>query len=149
VGTRVAFRHPLARSAIYRSALTSDRQHVHAVLAEVTDPLADPDHRAWHRAHATFGQDEAVASDLERSAGRALAGGGPSAAAAFLERAAALTPDPGLRAERTLAAAQARYQAGYAHAWLFGAALAAAGLAVILLLPRGAPPSSGDAPPAD
>jgi DNA-binding CsgD family transcriptional regulator len=107
----VAFRHPLVRSAIYRSAPAAERQAVHAALAEVTDP-ADRDRRAWHRAQATFGPDEAAASDLEESAARALGRGGPAAAAAFLERAAALSPDPAERARRNLAAAQPKYDSG-------------------------------------
>jgi DNA-binding CsgD family transcriptional regulator len=112
LGTHVAFRHPLVRSAIYRSAPTADRQAVHAALAAATDPGQDPDRRAWHRAQATFGPDEAAAADLEQSANRALGRGGPAAAAAFLERAAALSPEPGERARRNLAAAQPKYDSG-------------------------------------
>jgi DNA-binding CsgD family transcriptional regulator len=112
LGTHVTFRHPLVRSAIYRSASATDRQAAHAALAEVTDPELDQDRRAWHRAQATLGPDEDAAADLERSANRALARGGPAAAAAFLERAAALSPHPAERARRNLAAAQPKYDAG-------------------------------------
>jgi DNA-binding CsgD family transcriptional regulator len=112
LGGRVEFAHPLVRSAAYRSAAPDDRRRTHRALAESTDPRTDPDRRAWHRARATPGTNEEVAADLERSAGRAQARGGVAAAAAFLGRAAALSPDPGERARRALEAADAKQLAG-------------------------------------
>ncbi len=111
-GARVLFRHPLVRSAAYRSGSLLDTRRAHSALAEVTDPCLDPDRRAWHRAQAASGPDAEISDDLERSADRARSRGGVLAAAAFLERSAILTLAPRQRARRALAAVDAHMQAG-------------------------------------
>ncbi|HKF31880.1 MAG TPA: AAA family ATPase [Jatrophihabitantaceae bacterium] len=112
VGVELRFRHPLMRSAAYRSASTAERRALHAALAVATDPDAAPERRAWHRAQAALGPDEEIAAELERSAALAQARGGIAANAAFLASAATLTPDPASRVRRLLAAARAKRDAG-------------------------------------
>jgi DNA-binding CsgD family transcriptional regulator len=112
IGTRVRFAHPLVRSAAWRSGPAGELRMVHAALAEVTDPVVDPDRRAWHRANAATGPDEQISAELEGSADRALSRGGRAAAASFLVRAAELTLDPKRRGMLLVGAASASAQAG-------------------------------------
>ena len=109
---RVAFRHPLIRSAVYEGARSGDRRRVHDALATIARQDGNPDQAAWHRAAATVVPDEDVAADLERSAARAEQRGGYVAQATFLARAAELTPDARDRAVRLFAVAQAHLVAG-------------------------------------
>ena len=111
IGAQVRFSHPLVRSAVYRAASPPERHQAHAVLAEATDPKADPDRRIWHRAQASAGPDETVAAELERTAERAHTRCW-AATSACLEEAARLTPEPAERGRRALAAAQAKQLAG-------------------------------------
>ncbi|MFC7787859.1 ATP-binding protein [Microbacterium sp. MAHUQ-60] len=112
IGSMVTFRHPMVRSAIYREAAAADLRRAHAALAAATDPDAEPDRHAWHRARAVLGMDEETAAALERSADRARRRGGLAASAAFMEYAARLTPDPTARARRSLEAAFAMHETG-------------------------------------
>ncbi|WP_433165353.1 ATP-binding protein [Kribbella sp. CA-247076] len=112
IGTRVRFRHPLVRAAVYQAASPEDRRSAHQAVADAIDAHRDSDRRAWHRGQAAVGLDASTADELESMAGRAHTRGGAAAVAAFLERAAELTPDPGRRAERVLSAATAKFNAG-------------------------------------
>ncbi|MCU1657425.1 MAG: ATP-dependent transcriptional regulator, MalT-like, LuxR family, partial [Pseudonocardiales bacterium] len=127
IAAQVTFRHPLVRSAVYQAASDGDRRRVHRAIAEATDPVTDPDRRAWHNAQTATERDEGIAAELDRSASRAQARGGLAAAAAFLQQSAALTPEPARRAKRALAAAKATAHAGGFDAALRLLAMAKAG----------------------
>ena len=127
IDTRVRFRHPLVRSAVYQAATPPEQRRAHGALAAVTDPQTDPDRRAWHRAQSVLGTDEQAATELERSADRARSRGGVAAAAAFLQQAAALTAEPAARAKRSLEAAHVKHDAGESEVALELLVVAAAG----------------------
>lgn len=112
IGALVRFRHPSLRSVVYHGASPPERREAHRALAEATDSDVDPDRRAWHRAHATDAPEEDVAAQLELSAGQAAARGDVAAAAAFLGLATELTPDPLVRGQRALDAAERKAQVG-------------------------------------
>ncbi|GFG49294.1 helix-turn-helix transcriptional regulator [Mycolicibacterium agri] len=112
VDSRVRFRHPLIRSAVYRGARTSERRRAHQALADVVDGPAAQEHRIWHLAHAANKPDEDLAQQLVRSAQQACARSGAAAAAAFLACAVELTPEQRTRAERALLAASAKLNSG-------------------------------------
>lgn len=111
-GDSVRFRHPLVRAAIHQRAPLSERLAAHRALAEAADPVRDPDHRAWHLAAAATGPDEAVATALEDTAGRARERSGYTAAALAYERAARLSTDPAARTGRLVRAAESASEAG-------------------------------------
>ena len=118
IDSRVRFRHPLVRSAVYQAAEPAVRRRVHGALASATNASVDPDRRAWHMAQSIVGVDEEVAAELERSAGRARARGGYAAAGAFLRRSTELSPAIVDRTRRALEAAQAMHSAGASQAAL-------------------------------
>lgn len=123
--TGLRFSHPLVRSAIYHGAPFAQRATAHRQLAAA---LRDqPDRQAWHLAAATLQPDEELASRLETTADQARRRGGVTAAAAAMERAAELSPDPSDQARRLVSAAATAVSTGQA-AWV--ADLATRALAV-------------------
>ena len=109
---RLAFRHPLLRSAVYAAADPAHRRQVHAALAIACGSAGDAERSAWHRGEAAAGADEEVAAALEAAAELARTRGGYSEQALFLSRAAELTAAPQRRAGRLLAAADAHLISG-------------------------------------
>jgi DNA-binding CsgD family transcriptional regulator len=113
-GQTVRFRHPLLRSAVYQVAAEEERRQAHRALAEVLGN--DLDRRAWHQAAAAIGPDESSALDLVAAADNAEGRGAIAVAEAALERAAALSDDPRLRAARLLKAVRLAFQMGHREA---------------------------------
>jgi DNA-binding CsgD family transcriptional regulator len=109
---RLAFRHPLIRSAVYQGASDAERRRVHEALAGAADQARDAERWVWHRAAAAQAPDDGLASALESAAHRAASHGRGAESAALLLRAADLTPDDGERAARLLRAAGADLTVG-------------------------------------
>jgi hypothetical protein len=115
LGDRVAFRHPLIRSATYLGAPAAERQRVHRALATATGSPQRVERRAAHLAAAAAGPDDTVAGQLEDAAAAARRRGSHAEAVDMLTRSAELTPDPQARARRFLAAARAALAGGAPH----------------------------------
>jgi DNA-binding CsgD family transcriptional regulator len=108
VEDRIVFRHPLARSAVYHSAVPSAQRAAHRKLADVLGG----DSRAWHLAAAAVGIDEPAAAALEQVGEEVKRRRGHGPAAAAFRRAADLTGDSMLRCRRLHLAAEAATLAG-------------------------------------
>jgi DNA-binding CsgD family transcriptional regulator len=106
---RLSFHHPLVRSAVRQAAPPAQVVAMYATLARV---VGDPERRVWHRALAAVDVDEEIADALEAQAAIARGRGAVSAAAAALERAAALSVDPRRKGGRLLEAAEIAYELG-------------------------------------
>ena len=110
VGETYRISHPLVGSALRQAMSSALRRRAHAALGRV---LADrPDRAIWHRAQAAAGPDEQIAAELQLAATRAHRRGAASTAFEWLERAAALSPDPHSRTARLLSAAEIGYELG-------------------------------------
>jgi DNA-binding CsgD family transcriptional regulator len=112
-GSRLEFRHPLARSAIYGETPAATRRSLHRALAGAL-PDADADRRAWHLGLACLGPDDAASSALEQAGYRARQRSAYEVASRAFERAAQLAPDETRQATMLCAAAD--------NAWLGGLA---------------------------
>jgi DNA-binding CsgD family transcriptional regulator len=111
VGGAVRFTHPMLREMVYSDATPQARRAVHEQLAEVAD---DPVEGARHLALARPSPDADLATALMKAAAVAQQRGAPGAAADLAKLAADRTPpdEPGLAANRRLAAAAHAYAAG-------------------------------------
>jgi len=100
---RLAFRHPLIRSAVVELSTEAERRQAHQQLAGLF--AEQPDRRAWHLAAAALEPDGDVAALLEAAAHRILRRGDAVGAVTALLRAAELSPDAADRSCRLALAA--------------------------------------------
>ena len=110
--SRVAFRHPLIRSAVLQSETLSRRQAAHGAVAAVL--AGSPYRRTWHRAQSIVGPDDEIADALEANAAIALGRGAVMSAIDDLERSAQLTAGSARRGHRFLLAGQHAFALGRA-----------------------------------
>ena len=113
---RLAFRHPLVRSAIFQQATPGERRSVHAALADSLSADADRVRRTLHRAAAADAPDAELAAALERIGEEAFARHAYVAAALAYEQSSALTPADVATDARLFGAAASRYRSGDADA---------------------------------
>ncbi len=107
----VAFRHPLARAAVYAEAPAGERRAAHAALAAAL-PDHDVDRRAWHLAAAAVGPDDRAAAALEQAGERARDRSAYAVASSAFERGAGLTTEESRRGRLLVEAAGAAWLAG-------------------------------------
>ena len=104
----IGLRHPLLRSVVLARTPLAARVSAYRALAEAADGYS----RAWYLSAAAIGPDEAVAIALVAAAGEARQRNGLRASARTLHRAAELTANPTVHAERLLQAAHDAHLAG-------------------------------------
>jgi DNA-binding CsgD family transcriptional regulator len=104
----IQLRHPLLRPVVLARTPLAERVAGYRALAEVADGYS----RSWYLAAAALGPDESVATALVAAAGEARQRNGLRASARTLHRAAELTANPSVRAERLLNAAHDAHLAG-------------------------------------
>jgi DNA-binding CsgD family transcriptional regulator len=104
----IRLRHPLLRPVVLARTPLAGRVAAYRALAETADGYS----RSWYLAAAAIGPDEAVATALVAAAGEARQRNGLRASARTLHRAAELTANPSVRAERLLHAAHDAHLAG-------------------------------------
>ncbi len=109
----VAFRHPLARSAIYADASPDERREAHRALAAAL-PDRDVDRRAWHLGASAVGADESASAALEQAGIRGRGRSAYATASAAFERAGRLAVGSERRARLLWQAAEAGWNAGFA-----------------------------------
>jgi DNA-binding CsgD family transcriptional regulator len=104
----IGLRHPLLRSLVLWRTPLADRVSAYRALADAADGYS----RSWYLAAAAIGPDEAAAGALVAAADESRQRNGLRASARTLHRAAALTANPSVRAERLVQAAHDAHLGG-------------------------------------